>query len=59
MKTIDKEQIDDLMARKSMRESATIVDSDEPSTELGTGSKNKKSTTGSRITPNNEVEQPA
>ena len=35
--TIDKEQIDDLMARKPMREAAEIVDSDEASSDLGTG----------------------
>ncbi len=33
--TIDKEQIDDLMNRKPMREAAVIVDSDVASTELG------------------------
>ncbi|CAC9538738.1 Cell division-associated, ATP-dependent zinc metalloprotease FtsH [uncultured Gammaproteobacteria bacterium] len=33
--TIDKEQIDDLMERKPMREAAVIVDSDVVSTELG------------------------
>ena len=36
--TIDKEQIDDLMARKPMREAAEVVDSDEVSSDLGTGS---------------------
>ncbi|SMN00097.1 Cell division protein FtsH [uncultured Candidatus Thioglobus sp.] len=35
--TIDKEQIDDLMERKPMREAAVIVDSDIVSTELGKG----------------------
>ncbi|BBB23187.1 cell division protein FtsH [Abyssogena phaseoliformis symbiont OG214] len=35
--TIDKEQIDDLMNRKPIRESAVIVDSDVASTELGSG----------------------
>ncbi|WXU00060.1 MAG: ATP-dependent zinc metalloprotease FtsH [Catillopecten margaritatus gill symbiont] len=35
--TIDKEQIDDLMARVPMREAAVIVDSDVASTELGSG----------------------
>ncbi|MCS5586491.1 MAG: ATP-dependent zinc metalloprotease FtsH [Gammaproteobacteria bacterium] len=35
--TIDKEQIDDLMGRKPIRESAVIVDSDVVSTELGSG----------------------
>ncbi len=35
--TIDKEQIDDLMARKPMREAAEVVDSDEISSDLGTG----------------------
>ena len=35
--TIDKEQIDDLMARKPMREAAEVVDSDEVSSDLGTG----------------------
>ncbi len=35
--TIDKEQIDDLMDRKPMREAAVIIDSDVASTELGSG----------------------
>lgn len=35
--TIDKEQIDDLMARQPMRESTIILDSEEKSTELGVG----------------------
>uniref|UniRef100_UPI0034DDEA23 ATP-dependent zinc metalloprotease FtsH n=1 Tax=Candidatus Thiodubiliella endoseptemdiera TaxID=2738886 RepID=UPI0034DDEA23 len=35
--TIDKDQIDDLMARKPMREAAVIVDSEVASTELGKG----------------------
>ncbi len=35
--TIDKEQIDDLMDRKPMREAAVIIDSDVVSTELGSG----------------------
>lgn len=35
--TIDKEQIDDLMNRKPMREAAVIVDSNVASTELGSG----------------------
>ena len=35
--TIDKEQIDDLMARKPIRESAVITDSEVASTELGSG----------------------
>ncbi len=35
--TIDKEQINDLMKRKPIRESAVIVDSDVASTELGSG----------------------
>ncbi len=35
--TIDKEQIDDLMNRKPIREPAVIVDSDVASTELGSG----------------------
>ncbi len=35
--TIDVGQIDDLMARKPMREPAAVVDSDEASSELGTG----------------------
>ena len=35
--TIDKEQIDDLMDRKPIRESAVIIDSDVVSTELGSG----------------------
>jgi len=41
--TIDTGQIDDLMARKPMRESAEVVDSEEVSSELGTGSKTKGS----------------
>lgn len=36
--TIDKEQINDLMNRKPMREAAMVIDSDVVSTELGTGS---------------------
>ncbi len=35
--TIDKDQIDDLMERKPMREAAVIIDSDVASTELGKG----------------------
>ena len=35
--TIDKEQIDDLMARKPIREAAVITDSEVASTELGSG----------------------
>ena len=35
--TIDKEQIDDLMNRKPIRESAVIIDSNVVSTELGSG----------------------
>jgi cell division protease FtsH len=41
--TIDVGQIDDLMARKPMREAAEVVDSEEVSSELGTGSKTKDS----------------
>ena len=41
--TIDLGQIDDLMARKSMREAAEVVDSEEVSSELGTGRKSKGS----------------
>ena len=41
--TIDTGQIDDLMARKPMREAAEVVDSEEVSSELGTGSKAKDS----------------
>jgi len=41
--TIDTGQIDDLMARKPMREAAEVVDSEEVSSELGTGSKTKDS----------------
>jgi len=37
IETIDKDQIDDLMNRKPMREAAVIVDSDVASTELGSG----------------------
>jgi cell division protease FtsH len=37
--TIDKEQIDDLMDRKPIRESAVVTDSDVASTELGSGIK--------------------
>ena len=36
--TIDRNQIDDLMARIPMREPAEVVDSEEASSELGTGS---------------------
>ncbi|NYT52545.1 MAG: ATP-dependent metallopeptidase FtsH/Yme1/Tma family protein [Candidatus Vesicomyosocius endoextente] len=35
--TIDKEQIDDLMNRKPIRESAVVIDSNVASTELGSG----------------------
>jgi len=35
--TIDRDQIDDLMDRKPIREAAVIVDSDVASTELGSG----------------------
>ena len=41
--TIDTGQIDDLMARKPMREAAEVVDSEEVSSELGTGRKTKSS----------------
>ena len=41
--TIDTGQIDDLMARKPMREAAEVVDSEEVSSELGTGRKPKGS----------------
>ena len=41
--TIDVGQIDDLMARKPMREAAEVVDSEEVSSELGTGRKSKSS----------------
>ena len=41
--TIDLGQIDDLMARKPMREAAEVVDSEEVSSELGTGRKSKGS----------------
>ncbi len=41
--TIDVGQIDDLMARKPMREAAEVVDSEEVSSELGTGKKSKGS----------------
>jgi cell division protease FtsH len=37
IETIDVGQIDDLMARKPMRVPASVVDSDEASSELGTG----------------------
>ncbi|MGE4570941.1 MAG: ATP-dependent metalloprotease, partial [Gammaproteobacteria bacterium] len=37
IETIDVGQIDDLMARKPMREPAAVVDSDQVSSELGTG----------------------
>ena len=45
--TIDTGQIDDLMARKPMREAAEVVDSEEVSSELGTGSKSKGSKSSS------------
>lgn len=35
--TIDKDQIDDLMGRKPIREAAVVIDSDIVSTELGSG----------------------
>ncbi len=37
IETIDREQIDDLMARNPIREAAVIIDSDVASTELGRG----------------------
>ncbi len=37
VETIDKDQIDDFMERKPMREAAVIIDSDVESTELGKG----------------------
>jgi len=37
IETIDKDQIDDLMNRKPMREAAVIIDSDVASTEFGSG----------------------
>lgn len=47
VETIDKEQIDDLMNRKPMREAAVIVDSDVVSTELGQGGNNVSEDTSS------------
>ena len=41
--TIDTGQIDDLMARKPMRKAAEVIDSEEVSSVLGTGSKTKGS----------------
>ncbi|SMN15852.1 Cell division protein FtsH [uncultured Candidatus Thioglobus sp.] len=43
--TIDKEQIDDLMDRKPIREAATVTDSEVASTELGTGGNVKEDDT--------------
>ena len=48
--TIDTSQIDDLMARVTMREPADVVDSDEVSSELGTGGKDSKSSKSSSDT---------
>ena len=48
--TIDTNQIDDLMARVPMREAAEVVDSDEVSSELGTGGKDSKSSKSSSDT---------
>jgi cell division protease FtsH len=48
--TIDTNQIDDLMARIPMREAAEVIDSDEVSSELGTGGKDSKSSKSSTDT---------
>ena len=48
--TIDTNQIDDLMARIPMREAAEVIDSDEVSSELGTGGKDSKSSKSSSDT---------
>ena len=48
--TIDTSQIDDLMARVPMREPADVVDSEEVSSELGTGGKDSKSSKSSSDT---------
>ncbi len=49
--TIDKEQIDDLMDRKPMRESAVVVDSEEVSSDLGTGKEAQNSRSPSDKNP--------
>jgi len=49
--TIDKEQIDDLMDRKPMRESAVVVDSEEVSSDLGTGKEAQNSRSPSNKNP--------
>ena len=48
--TIDTSQKDDLMARVPMREPADDVDSEEVSSELGTGGKDSKSSKSSSDT---------
>ena len=48
--TIDTYQIDDLMARIPMREAAEVVDSDEVSTDLGTGGEEAKKSKSSADT---------
>ena len=48
--TIDTNQIDDLMARIPMREAAEVIDSEEVSSELGTGGKDSMSSKSSSDT---------
>ncbi len=55
--TIDKDQIDDLMERKPMRQAAVIVDSDVVSTELGSGIKAQDGTNNSDNKPLGGTEQ--
>jgi len=58
--TIDTYQIDDLMARTPMREAAEVVDSDEVSTDLGTGgekAKKSKSSTDTKTESDGSTEQ--
>ena len=49
--TIDRDQIDDLMSRKPMREAAVIIDSDVVSVELGKGSEETDESNNSEEKP--------
>ncbi|KAA0445872.1 MAG: ATP-dependent zinc metalloprotease FtsH [Candidatus Thioglobus sp.] len=57
--TIDKEQIDDLMARVKIRDAAVIVDSDVVSTELGSGTIVDDATVVDDVAKGNSAEQMA
>jgi cell division protease FtsH len=58
--TIDTLQIDDLMARIPMREASEVVDSDEVSSDLGTGgekAKQSKSSSDTKTESDGSTEQ--